>query len=154
MRTQIATFLIALAIALPALAGGASCDGSAEEVAMMKTKYANKAWLGVEYDKSEDGYYTINSVVEGSPADQAGFAKGDVLLTMQGEKYTKANKAALKKVWAGVEPGSDVQYVVKRNGAKVELDATLANVPADLQSQWIAEHMAKAHPDQQYVAND
>ena len=72
---------------------------------------------------------------------------------MQGEKYTKANKAALKTVWAGVEPGSDVQYVVKRNGAKVELDATLANVPTDLQSERIAEHMAESHPDQQYVTN-
>jgi predicted metalloprotease with PDZ domain len=154
MLKQITTFLIALAVALPAMAGGARCDGSAEEIAMLKTKYANKAWLGVEYDKSEGGYYTINSVVDGSPADQAGFAKGDVLLTMQGEKYTKANKAALKKVWAEIKPGSEVQYVVKRNGTKVELDATLAHVPADLQSKWIAEHMAESHPEQQYVAND
>ncbi len=151
---QIAIFLIALAVALPAAAGGANCDGSADELAKMKTKLANKAWLGIEYDKTDDGYYVIKTVHDGSPADQAGFHKGDVLLTMQGEKYSKANKAALKKVWAKVEPGSEVQYVVKRDGAKVSLDATLAHVPVDLQEKWIAEHTEEHHADQQLVSND
>ena len=154
MKKQIVIFLLALAVAIPAMAGGANCDGSKEEVANMQTKLAKKAWLGVEYDKGDDGYYIINTVHDGSPADQAGFQKGDLLLTMQGEKYTKANKAALKQVWSKVTPGSEVEYVVKRDGAKVSLDATLTHVPKDLQKKWIAEHMAKAHPDQQYVVND
>jgi C-terminal processing protease CtpA/Prc len=154
MKKQIVIFLLALAVALPAAAGGARCDGSKEEVANMQTKLANKAWLGVEYDKTDDGYYVIKSVHDGSPADQAGFQKGDLLLTMQGVKYSKANKAEMKKVWSKVSPGSEVEYVVKRDGAKVSLDATLAHVPKDLQKKWIAEHMAKAHPDQQYVLND
>jgi C-terminal processing protease CtpA/Prc len=154
MKKQIVIFLLALAVAIPAMAGGAGCDGSKEEVANMQTKLAKKAWLGVEYDKSDDGYYIINTVHDGSPADQAGFQKGDLLLTMQGEKYTKANKAALKQVWSKVEPGSEVVYLVKRDGAKVSLDVTLAHVPKDLQKKWVAEHMAKAHPDKQYVLND
>lgn len=154
MKKQIVIFLLALAVAIPAAAGGAKCDGSAKEVAMMKTKLANKAWLGVEYNKTEDGYYVIKSVHDGSPAAKADFREGDLLLTMQGEKYSKANKAALKKVWSEVAPGSEVEYVVKRDGAKVSLDATLAHVPADLQKKWIAEHMAETHPDQQYVSND
>ena len=151
MKKQIVIFLLALAVAIPAFAGGARCDGSKEEVTMMKTKMANKAWLGVEYDKTDDGYYAIKSVHDGSPADQAGFQKGDVLLTMEGVKYSKANKAEVKKVWSKVKPGSEVEYVVKREGAKVSLDATLTHVPSDLQKKWIAEHMANAHPDQQYV---
>ncbi len=101
---QIAIFLIALAVALPAAAGGANCDGSADELAKMKTKLANKA--------------------------------------------------ALKKVWAKVEPGSEVQYVVKRDGAEVSLDATLAHVPVDLQEKWIAEHTEEHHADQQLVSTD
>jgi len=152
MKKQIVVFLLALAVAIPAVAGGARCDGSKEEVAMMKTKLANKAWLGVKYDKTDDGYYTIKSVQDGSPADQAGFQEGDLLLTMEGVKYTKANKAAIKKVWSTLEPGSDVDYMVKRDGAKVNLDARLAHMPVDLQEKYIAEHMEKAHPEQQYVA--
>ena len=87
-------------------------------------------------------------------ADQAGFQKCDLLLTMEGVKYSKANKTEIQKVWSKVKPGSEVEYVVKRDGAKVSLDATLTHVPADLQKKWITEHMAKAHPDQQYVLND
>ena len=154
MKKQIVIFLLALAVAIPAFAGGANCDGSKEEVAMMKTKLANKPWLGVEYNKTDDGYYSIKSVHDGSPADQAGFQKGDVLLVMEGVKYSKANKAAMKEVWAKVAPGSEVEYVVKRDGAKIKLDATLTHVPADLQKKWITEHMSNAHPDQQYVLND
>lgn len=149
---QIAILLMALAVALPAAAGGAKCDGSAEELAAMKTKLANKAWLGVEYDKTDEGYYIIESVYDGSPADQAGFQQGDILLTFQGEKYSKSNKAALKKVWANVEPGSEVDYVVKRQGVKVGLHVTMAHVPADLQKKWIAEHMTEHHPDQKLVS--
>ena len=154
MIKQMAIFLMALAVALPAAAGGAGCDGSAEELAAMKTKLANKAWLGVEYDKTDGGYYVIKAVHDGSPADQAGFRKGDILVAMEGEKYTKANKAALKKVWAKVEPGSEVDYVVKRDGAKVNLNATLANVPVDLQEKWIAEHVAEYHGDQQLASKN
>ncbi len=154
MKKQIAIFLMALAVALPAAAGGARCDGSAEELATMKTKLADKAWLGIEYDKTDTGYFVITSVTDGSPADQAGFRKDDVLLTMQGEEYSKANKAALKQVWAKTEPGSEVEYVVKRDGAKVNLDATLAHVPVDLQEKWVAEHMTEYHADQQLVSTD
>lgn len=154
MMKLIAILLLALTVSLPAFAGGARCDGSADEVAKLKTKYAEKAWLGVEYEKADDGSYVINKVHTDSPADQAGFQKGDVLLTMQGVEYSKANKKALKKVYANISPGSDVQYVVKRQGAKVELDATLAHVPVDLQKKWIAEHMEAHHPETQVAANN
>ena len=155
MKKQIIIFLMAMAVALPAAAGGgARCDGSTEELTAMQTKLADKAWLGIEYDKTDTGYFVITSVTDGSPADQAGFRKDDVLLTMQGEEYSKANKAALKQVWAKVEPGSEVEYVVKRDGAKVNLDATLAHVPVNLQEKWIAEHTAEYHADQQLVSTD
>ena len=38
MKKQIVIFLLALAVAIPALAGGERCDGSKEEVVAMKTK--------------------------------------------------------------------------------------------------------------------
>ena len=153
MTKLIAILLLALTFCLPAVAGE-RCDGSADEVAKMEAKYAEKAWLGVEYDKTDSGHYVITNVHSGSPANKAGFQKGDTLLSMQGEEYTKANKKALKKVYANISPGSEVQYVVKRQGAKVELDATLEHVPADLQRKWIAEHMEKHHPDQQVASSN
>ena len=146
--------LMALAVSLSAGAGE-KCDGSGEDcMAKMKTKYAEKAWLGVEYDKTDHGQLVVKKVYSDSPAQEAGFQKGDVLLTMQGEEYSKANKAAIKKVYSGIKPGSDVQYVVKRQGAKVELDATLAHVPKEVQKKWIAEHMEKYHSEKQVASSN
>ena len=147
--------LTAMVVSLSAVAGGEHCDGAAEDcMAKMQAKYAAKPWLGVEYDKGDHGQYVIKTVHADSPAEAAGFRKGDVILAMEGVEYTKANKKALKQVWSGVKPGSEVQYVVKRQGAKVELDATLAHVPVELQKKWIAEHMKKSHPDYQVASTN
>jgi predicted metalloprotease with PDZ domain len=147
--------LTALAVSMSAAAGGEKCDGAAEDcMAKMKTKLAEKAWLGVEFDKNEHGQMVIKKVFDDSPAEQAGFQKGDVMLAMQGVEYNKENKAAMKKVYAGIKPGSDVQYVVKRQGAKVELDATLAHVPKDVQKKWIAGHMKEQHPEFQVASKN
>ena len=56
MTNLIAILLLALTFCLPAVAGE-RCDGSPEEVAKMEAKYAEKAWLGVEYDKTDSGHF-------------------------------------------------------------------------------------------------
>jgi C-terminal processing protease CtpA/Prc len=146
--------LTALAVSLSA-AAGEKCEGSADDcLAKMKTKLAEKPWLGVEFDKDDHGQLLVKKVYSDSPAEEAGFQKGDIVLTMQGVEYTKANKKAIKEVYAGIKPGSDVQYLVKRQGAKVELDATLAHVPVDLQKKWIAEHMENHHSNEKVASNN
>ena len=154
MKKMITTLLMALVFSVSAVAGE-KCDGAADDcLAKMQAKYAAKPWLGVEYDKAEDGRYVIKKVYGDSPAEEAGFQKGDVLLAMQGVEYSKSNKKAIKAVYADIKPGSDVQYVVKRQGAKVELEATMAHVPVKLQQKWIAEHMKKYHPENQVASTD
>ena len=88
-----------------------------------------------------------------SPAERAGFQAGDILLSMSGVDYTKANKKALKAAWAKVEPGSDAEFVVKRAGEKLNLTATLQQIPSDLQAQWIAEYMNENYPEYQLAEN-
>ena len=146
--------LMALVVSLSAVAGE-NCDASGGDcLAKMKTKLADKPWLGVEFDKGEGDYMVIRKVFTDSPAEKAGFEKGDILISMQDVDYSKANKSAMKEVWANVEPGSEAEFVVKRQGAKVELDATLAHVPKDVQKKWIAEHMKEYHPDFQLASNN
>ena len=146
--------LMALAVSFAAVAGE-NCGSDSEDcLAKMKTKYAEKAWLGVEYDKTDHGQLVVKKVYLDSPAHEAGFQKGDILLTMEGEEYSKANKTAIKKIYSGIKPGSAVDYVVKRQGAKVELDATLAHVPKEVQKKWIAEHMEKYHSEKQVASNN
>ena len=113
---------------------------------------AQKAWLGISYDTDEKGRWVVSEVEPGSPAQKAGFEKGDVMLAVDGVGYSKENKAELKAVYATLKPGSEATYVVKRQGGKVKLHATLSHVPEELQAKWIAEHMTKSHSETQMAS--
>lgn len=136
---------LALGAASVAEAGkGHRCKADPETcAAKLKAKYETKAWLGVELDKSEHGYYTVTKVISGSPAEAAGFQAGDVLLAMNGVKMS--DKEKVKKVKRSIAIGDQVTYVVKREGEKVELSATLTKAPEALIASWVDEHISEAH---------
>lgn len=146
--------VLLLAAAVPAMAGDkAACNGDPDDCAKkMKTKLAHKAWLGISYETDDHGRWVVSSVEPDSPAQKAGFKKGDVMLAVDGVEYSKDNKSALKAVYAKLEPGSEATYVVKRQGGKVKLKATLGHVPNELQAEWIAEHMSKSHSKSQMAS--
>ncbi len=146
--------VVVLLAALPAMAGEkGTCDGDPNDCAKkMKTKLAQKAWLGISYDTDDHGRWVISSVEPGSPAQKAGFEKGDVMLAVDGVKYGKENKSELKAVYSKLTPGSDATYIVLRQGAKVKLKATLGHVPEAVQAEWIAEHMSKSHSETQMAS--
>lgn len=145
---------VVLLMAAPAMAGDkGKCDGDPNDCAKkMKTKLAQKAWLGISYDTDDQGRWVVTSVEPDSPAQKAGFEKGDVMLAIDGVKYSKENKSDLKAVYAKLSPGSEADYVVLRKGGKVKLTATLGHVPDELQAEWIAEHMSKNHSDTQMAS--
>ena len=149
MRKVFALLVVLTVLAMPAMAGDkGKCTGSAEDcLAKMQAKLAQKGWLGIEYDTDEHGRWVVKAVEKDSPAALAGFEKGDVLLSLNGQAYTNENKAALKAEYAKLAPGSEATYVVKRQGGKLELQATLGKVPAELQAKWIAQHMKEHHPE-------
>ena len=99
----------------------------------MKAKYSEMAWLGIGYDTDEKGHWVVDKVYDRSPAQKAGFEKGDVLLAVNDVKYSKDNKKELKAAYAKFEPGTETTYWVKRDGEKVKLEATLGSVPKDVQ---------------------
>ena len=149
MKKLFAIMVVMLIVALPAAAGDkAKCKGSGEDcLAKMKTKLAEKPWLGIEYETDEHGHWVVKKVYDGSPAQAAGFQKGDILLAMDGVKYSNDNKKELKAVYSKLEPGSSATYYVKRGEGKVKLEATLGTVPTEMQAKWINEHMEKYHPE-------
>ena len=154
MRKVFAVLVVVTVLAMPAMAGEkGKCKGSGEDcLAKMKAKYSEKAWLGIGYDTDESGHWVVNEVYDRSPAQTAGFQKGDVLLAIDGVKYTKDNKKELKAVYAKLEPGSTTTYWVKRGCEKVKVEATLGKVPKDVQKEWIAEHMQHNHPEMQMAS--
>jgi S1-C subfamily serine protease len=146
--------IVLLVVAMPAVAGDSKhCEGNGTDcVKKMQAKYEHMAWLGISYDEDDSGRWVVGAVVPDSPAEAAGFEKGDVMLAVNGEAYSKENKANLKAVYSALEPGSQATYVVLRQGAKKKLTATLGKVPVELQKKWIAEHMKKNHPEMQMAS--
>jgi predicted metalloprotease with PDZ domain len=146
--------VVVLLAAAPAMAGDkGKCEGNPDDCAKkMEQKLAQKAWLGISYDTDEKGRWVVSAVEPGSPAQKAGFEKGDVMLAVDGVEYSKENKAELKAVYAKLKPGSEATYIVKRQGGKVKLQATLVHVPEELQAKWIAEHISESHSETQMAS--
>ena len=111
----------------------------------MAANLKTRGWLGIEMN-DEGGWksITVTRVITGSPAEAAGFQKGDVLVSVNGVKFASNSEEkcltceATKENW---KPGSKAQYVVSRNGAEIPLTATLAAIPPDVMAQWIGMHM-------------
>jgi C-terminal processing protease CtpA/Prc len=149
--------LAMFALASAALAGGADCAKQANNAAYAAsdkgctatkedcTKHMaeakNRGWLGIQYDKSEDGTSVVESVVKGSPADKAGFRSGDVLYALNGIEMNEANAARVKAAWKPLMPGSTVDYTVKREGVAKDLTVTLGKMPEDVYQAMVDTHM-------------
>lgn len=144
-------FLLALALTLIlsstafAGAGGENCphEAKAKAHSAKKAELAAKGWLGFKTEKDASGGYRVISVAPGSPAEQAGFRSGDVLVALNGIALTEANMPAVKKAKAGLGVGKQVAYTVRRDGAESTLTATLAPVPDEVLAEWVKEEEAK-----------
>jgi predicted metalloprotease with PDZ domain len=139
--------VLVVALAIPVFAGGKEKCTLDTQTCLDKyaAKLKHKGWVGIEMDKSKDHKgLLITRVVPGSPAEAAGLQADDVLLAVNGAKYADNTEdrcvtcEAQKGKWS---PGSDVQYVVARDGKKVKVNVTLGQVPPDVMAQWLGHHM-------------
>jgi C-terminal processing protease CtpA/Prc len=146
----ICVVVLALAVAMPATAGDKhhNCTASTDEcLKKIQAKIQAKGWLGIEYKDAGDGHWKVKYVYPDSPAEQAGFQKGDILLALNGVEMSKKNKEAYKKAAHELGPGSKATYAVKRGGAKVKLTAKLGSVPREVMAQWMGEHVLDSHSE-------
>lgn len=101
---------------------------------LKSNKKVTRGWIGVNIQDvdantakalglPDDNGAIIGSVMEGEPADKAGMKDGDVVLEVNGKPI--ANSGELLRIIAGEAPGSDVRFVVWREGAKRELTVHL-----------------------------
>jgi len=119
----IAPLGLALLIVTPQVnAQEKSCD---QEVSVcirdMTEKFKQRGWAGINMEMVEGKGVVITNVFPYSPALEAGFQKGDVLLSLDGIAYTEENEKALQKAYGSFRPGSTVIFVVERDGEEVEL---------------------------------
>jgi S1-C subfamily serine protease len=137
-----------------AFAGGDKCaekhtQASYEEMAQ---KYAKKGYLGIETEKNAAGLYAVSKIAAGSPAEKAGFQKGDVLVALNGARFGEENKEAVMKAKASLAPGKAATYTVTRGGSEKQLTATLSSVPREVLAQWVGEHVID-HTSVQIASN-
>jgi len=144
----------------PALAGGAECQKAAQTAQMDHkkctaskedcVKYMQEAktrgWVGIEYDKTEDGSMVVEKVIAGSPAEKAGLKAGDVLYALNGVDLNTPDKDKLKAVKSTLKPGAVATYTVKRSGASKDVAVTLGTMPDAVYQAMVDEHM-KEHVD-------
>ncbi len=108
----------------------------------MASELKTRGWMGIVYDVNEEtGAMKVTSVVPGSPAEAAGFLKGDILVALDGVRFTAENEAKLKEARKTFVPGRQVDYTVRRVGREVHLTVTLAALPPDVMAQMIGMHM-------------
>jgi putative serine protease PepD len=71
---------------------------------------------------------TVQSVVQGSPADQAGIENGDVIKSIAGKQVTTSDDLAA--IIAANKPGDKVAVVLTRGGSDKTVQVTLGQQPS------------------------
>src|SRR6185312_1164140 len=85
--------------------------------------------LGILASGADWHTYTVSGVRAGSPAEQDGFAKGDVITQLDGKGSTDFTLGELR--WALAEDGSSHQITVQRQGAEKKFEIKVRVVSLD-----------------------
>jgi serine protease Do len=73
----------------------------------------------------------VGDVVDGGPAEKAGFQRGDVIVEFEGSKIEDPNQ--LRNMVANTEPGKQVKLKIFREGKAETKTVTIGELPAELQ---------------------
>lgn len=123
------TLIVLLTVAL-ALSGVGVLSASAANLVPAAGRAAQtdaKAWLGVSVADSDDGV-TVRAVVPGSPADEAGLRRGDVIQAVDETAIETA--AQLVDVIGSYAPGDEVTLTVVWRGESREVTVVLGEQPS------------------------
>jgi S1-C subfamily serine protease len=137
MLSASAAAVFALAVAVPAFAGGAHCSGEAKTTSVITAdaqgSCAGKsaAWAGVWLERSASGTVTVADIAKGSPAAKSGLKRGDVVLAVNGYDLADSEARAACASKAECNVGSAVTYTVQRGRSTKDLKFKLAKMPAN-----------------------
>ena len=143
-RTILTVAVVLLIATVPAVAGPDSKKCTAETqdcLNKMVQKFQSRGWVGIELDSDDTGALTVTRVEPDSPGKAAGLKEGDVLLAMNGIRFSKENKEAMKGAQSKMTVGATITYTVDRAGRNMDLDVTLGSIPEAVMAKWIGRHM-------------
>lgn len=91
------------------------------EFQTQKTKWFQRGGLRQVGITPEIDHIELGSIIKGSPADKAGFKDGDILLSMQGQKFALGEQAVAFIKATGAKP---IEFAISRKGETLNLQAT------------------------------
>lgn len=96
------------------------------------TEQMNNAYVGVgiTIEEVEEGFLVV-SVTQNGPAEQAGVQSGDILIEVEGESVVGLGLDGTRALVRG-EEGSQVQACFLRDGQRIEVTMTRANIVSDV----------------------
>jgi len=136
MLTASAATVLALAVTVPAIAGGSHCSGgdqSSATTAGAMGMCAGKAtaWAGAWLQRSASGTVTVAEVAKRSPAAKAGLKTGDEVLAVNGYDLSNREDRATCASHAECNIGSAVTYTVQRGRSTKTIKLRLERMPAN-----------------------
>lgn len=135
MLTASAATALALAVAIPAFAGGAHCSGGASATSAESytcTDHAKSAaWAGAWLQRTPSGAVTVSEVAKGSPAARSGLKTGDIVVAVNGYDLSNSEDRATCASKAECSVGKTVTYTVKRGPNTRFLKFKLEKMPAN-----------------------
>ncbi len=108
---------------------------------LMAQGFVTRGWLGVRIQEldaglaaefgEERGAVLVSDVEAGSPAEDAGIQRGDVILELNGTSVESS--AYFRNTISSLDPGSEVSLLVSRDGARSTIRAVLEALPGEEQ---------------------
>jgi C-terminal processing protease CtpA/Prc len=136
--------LVLMASALPAVADTERCtEPDAQTCLDHMVARHHRGWLGLEYERSEEGTIRVREVTPHSPASKGGFQVSDVLLSINGADFS--DPSAVKKARGDWLPGQTVTYTIRRGTTLRLLTVKLGRMPEKSFVEMVGRHMLENH---------
>jgi predicted metalloprotease with PDZ domain len=144
-RTLSAYAFLLTALTTPAFSGERCPLPARECEAQIRQMLGGRRYLGVRFEKTRVGIM-IRSVVEGSPADEAGFLEDDLIISVNGRAVTRAEIRELKEIFRekGGKDGK-LTFVVTRYGQIRRVHARLGTMPKPAIDKIVEAHLLEGH---------
>lgn len=89
----------------------------------------NPAYLGVVFDSAASGELKVGEVVEGAPAEKAGFKIGDIIVGIDNKKV--GTRSELYDYMQKKRPNDEVTVIVRRDETEMRLKVKLGRRPKE-----------------------
>ena len=94
-------------------------------------------WIGLATTRDEDGRARVSNIIPGSPAEDAGVDKNDVIVAVDGRIM---DQGEFLRMLDARKPGETLKLAVMRRGTLKEISVTAVPFPYAVFNLQLAEH--------------